>query len=91
MGRRGVHMPTICQFYGILILMHLTRKVHNPPHIHAIYGDYEATFLIDNGEIMFGKFPKSGSDLVKRFIAKYKEQLKEMWEKEIYMKLPPIE
>ena len=28
-------MPTISSFYGIIILMHLTSKEHNPPHIHA--------------------------------------------------------
>ena len=44
------NMPTICQFYGILILMHLTRKEHNPPHIHAYYGDYEATFILKMGK-----------------------------------------
>lgn len=72
----GENMPTICQFYGILILMHLTRKEHNPPHIHAYYGDYEATFYIENGEIMFGDFPKSGIELVKKFIKKYKNGFK---------------
>lgn len=84
-------MPTICQFYGIMILMHLTRKEHNPPHIHAYYGDYEATFLIENGAILFGEFPKSGSVLVRKFIKKYQKELMEMWEKEEYRKLPPID
>lgn len=84
-------MPSICQFYGILIFMHLTRKEHNPPHIHAYYGDYEATFYISNGELMFGKFPKSGCVLVKQFINENREELQEMWDKEIYKKLPPIE
>ena len=49
-------LPTISSFYGIFILMHLTRKEHNPPHIHAIYGDYEATFYIEDGEIYKGNF-----------------------------------
>ena len=71
--------------------MHLTRKEHNPPHIHAYYGDYEATFLISNGEIMFGKFPNSGAELVKKFILKYQKELMEMWETEVYKKLPPID
>ena len=44
-------MPTISSFYGIIILMHLTSKEHNPPHIHAIYGEYEAIFYIESGEI----------------------------------------
>ena len=84
-------MPTISRFYGIIILMHLTQKEHNPPHIHAYYGEYEATFYISSGEIMFGEFPSSGSELVKKFILKYQKELMEMWETEIYKKLPPID
>ena len=84
-------MPSISKFYGILIFMHLTRKEHNPPHIHAYYGDFEASFYIENGEIMYGKFPSFGTELVKRFVLFYKEELLAMWETEIYRKLPPIE
>ena len=84
-------MPTISKFYGIIILMRLTRKEHNPPHIHAVYGEHEATFYISSGKIMNGSFPKSGSELVKRFILKYKNELMEMWETEIYRTLAPIE
>ena len=84
-------MPTISTFYGIIILFHLTRKEHNPPHIHAYYGDYEATFYISTGEIMFGKFPASGTELVKKFILKYQKELQEMWDSEVYKKLPPLE
>ncbi|MBQ7641311.1 MAG: DUF4160 domain-containing protein [Acholeplasmatales bacterium] len=84
-------LPTISSFYGIFILMHLTRKEHNPPHIHAIYGDYEATFYIEDGEIYNGEFPKNGKVLVKEFILKYKNELKEMWDKEVYKKLPPLQ
>ena len=84
-------MPTISMFYGILILMHLTRKEHNPPHIHAYYGQYDAAFLISTGEILHGTFPKNGSELVKTFILKYQNELMIMWETEQYIKLPPIE
>lgn len=59
-------MPTISVFYGIIVLMHITRKEHNPPHVHAYYGDYDASFYISNGEIMNGKFPSSGAELVKK-------------------------
>ena len=84
-------MPSISKFYGILIFMHLTRKEHNPPHIHAYYGDFEASFYIESGEIMYGKFPSSGTELVKKFVLLHKEELLAMWETEIYKKLPPIE
>ena len=84
-------MPSISSFYGILILMHLTRKEHRPPHIHAYYGEYEATFLIATGELYQGTFPSHGQELVKMFIDKYRKELQEMWDKEQYKKLPPIE
>ena len=84
-------MPTISQFYGILIMMHLTRKEHNPPHVHAYYGDYEATFDISTGQLLYGRFPSSGEELVKKFIFTYQNELKEMWETEVYKKLPPID
>lgn len=40
---------------------------------------------------MFGEFPSSGSELVKKFILKYQKELMEMWETETYKKLPPID
>lgn len=83
-------MPTICQFYGIIIFMYLRNKEHNPPHIHAVYGEFEASFLIESGEIFEGKFTKNGTKLVKQFIKENKDKLLEMWVTEKYEKLPPI-
>lgn len=45
-------MPTISYFYGIIIVMYLRNKDHNPPHIHAITQDFDAPFSIATGEIM---------------------------------------
>lgn len=84
-------MPTISMFYGIVILMHLTRKEHKPPHIHAIYGGYDASFLIKTGELYEGKFPNKGQELVKAFIEKYRDELIDMWDTECYRKLPPLD
>ena len=55
-------MPTIASFYGIVIMMFLLDKEHNPPHIHAFYGEFEASFTINDGEIMNGSFPKNGKN-----------------------------
>ena len=84
-------MPTISQFYGIRIVMFLKQKEHNPPHIHAYYGSDQAKFLISNGELMDGEFPKQGRKLIKAFVVKYKKELMEMWQTEKYKKLPPID
>lgn len=83
-------MPTISSFYGILILMHLTRKEHRPPHIHAYYGDDEATFLISSGDLFEGEFPERGKRLVKEFILTNQKDLQEMWDTEVYKKIPPL-
>lgn len=83
-------MPTIASFYGIVIMMFLLDKEHNPPHIHAFYGEFEASFTINDGEIMNGTFPKNGKRLVKQFVSRYKTELLEMWNTGIYKKLPPL-
>lgn len=83
-------MPTISSFYGIVIVMYLRNKEHNPPHIHAITQDFDAPFLIETGEIMEGDFPPKAKALVKEFIQKNRTELEEMWQTEEYTKLPPL-
>ena len=84
-------MPTISTFYGIVIMMYLRDKEHNPPHIHAFYGDNAATFYISNGEIYEGEFPNRAKKMVKEFVLKYQKELLEMWETGEYMKLKGLE
>ena len=84
-------MPTISSFYGITIVMYLRNKEHNPPHVHAITPEFDAPFLIADGEIMEGEFPAKAKAMVKEFKLKYRKELEEMWEKEQYKKLPPLD
>lgn len=83
-------MPTLSNFYGIIIVMYLRNKEHNPPHIHAITQDYDAPFLIETGELIEGEFSSKAKNLVKEFVLKYQKELEEMWETEKYKKLPPL-
>ena len=83
-------MPTISIFHGITIMMYLREKEHNPPHVHAFYGDDAASFYISSGEIFDGNFPLKERQLVKEFIYKNKETLLQMWETGIYKKLEGI-
>ena len=83
-------MPTISYFYGIVIVMYLRGKEHNPPHVHAITQEYDAPFLISTGEIMEGEFPPKAKALVKEFVLTYRQELEEMWETGKYAKLPPL-
>ncbi len=84
-------LPTICHFYGIIVVMYLRNKEHNPPHVHAITQDFDAPFLIATGEIMEGVFPLKAKEMVKEFILTYQKELEEMWETEQYRKLPPLD
>ena len=83
-------MPTICSFKGIMIVMYLRDKEHNPPHVHAIFQDFDAPFLIESGELIEGAFPIKAKEQVKDFILHYQEELIDMWENENYYKLPPL-
>ena len=84
-------MPTISHFYGIIIVMYLRNKEHDPPHVHAITQDFDAPFLIETGELMAGEFPPKAQMMVKDFILEYRKELEEMWETERYRKLPPLD
>ena len=58
-------MPVIARFFGITIKMYLRQKEHNPPHIHAIYGDYSGLFSIESGEMYEGDIPSKEQKLIK--------------------------
>ena len=84
-------MPVISRFYGIVIKMYLRQKEHNPPHIHAIYGEYVGMFSIADGEMFEGDLPQKVQMLVKNFIEFYKGRLLKMWETQQFEVLAPIE
>lgn len=58
--------------------MYLRQREHNPPHIHAIYGDYIGMFSLPNGEMFEGDIPAKEAKLVKNFVIKYGNELLEM-------------
>ena len=73
-------MPTISMFYGILILMYFyDNKKHSRPHIHAEYGEYEASIAIDDGELLSGNLPLSKLKLVQAWIEIHREDLLVDW------------
>ncbi len=51
-------MPILSRFYGIIIKMYFQQKEHNPPHIHAIYGEYVAVISINDFKVLEGELPK---------------------------------
>ena len=83
-------MPVISRFKGITIRMYLRKKEHNPPHVHAVYGEYVGLFSILDGNMFEGDLPIKIQSMVREFINYYKEQLIKMWETQEFIMLSPI-
>jgi len=84
-------LPVISRFYGIVLKMYLRQKEHNPPHVHALYGEYIGVFSIADGDMFEGDIPQKEQQMIERFIVYYRECLLEMWETQEFCVLPPIE
>ena len=84
-------MPEITRFYGILIKMFFTQAEHNPPHFHAIYGDYNGTIDLNTLQMKEGDLPANAKRLVLEWATKYQTELLKMWNEKQITKLPPLE
>lgn len=70
-------MPTISFFYGILIRMYYND--HEPPHFHALYGEFQATVAIDELRVLEGELPRRALDLVLDWAELHQAELRENW------------
>ena len=71
-------MPAISMFYGIIIKMYNNGE-HNPPHFHASYQGYYATFNLD-GELIEGDMPKRQIKFIAAWTEIHKDELIANWE-----------
>ncbi len=84
-------MPVISRFHGIVIKMYLRQREHNPPHVHAIYGDYIGMFSLSDGEMFEGDIPGKEQKMIQAFVLRYAAELLEMWNTQQFSVLSPIE
>lgn len=84
-------MPVLSRFYGIIIRMYFLQKEHNPPHIHAIYGDDVAAITIPDGKVIEGALPNKALEMVKEWVSLNKDELLTMWETQEFKQLSPLE
>ena len=70
-------MPTISSFYGILIRMFYND--HEPPHFHALYGEFQATVAIEELRVLEGELPRRALDLVLDWAELHQDELRENW------------
>ena len=84
-------MPVLSRFYGITIRMYFLQKEHNPPHIHAIYGDDVAAITIADGKVLEGALPSKALEMVREWVSLYEQELLAIWETQDFKHLPPLE
>lgn len=65
-------------------------KEHEPSHIHAIYNEYVGLFNLQTLEMFEGDLPKIAQKLVIEWLKEHKDELQEMWNKQVITKLPPL-
>ena len=83
-------MPVLSRFNGIIIRMYFQQAEHNPPHIHAIYGEDVAAIDINTMEVIEGYLPTKPLGKVREWIDYYRADLIAMWETQEFKTLPPI-
>ena len=84
-------MPVIARFYGIAIKIYFRQSEHNPPHIHALYGEYMGVINIQTLEVMEGDLPPKAVALVQEWMKPFKAELLEIWNTQNFKQLPPLE
>lgn len=84
-------MPVLSSFYGIIIRMYFQQAEHNPPHIHAIYGEDVAAIDIKTGKIIEGHLPPKALSLVQEWTEIHKNDLLNMWETQEFKTISPLE
>lgn len=83
-------MPVIARFYGIIIKMYFLAGEHNPPHFHAIYGEYVGVIDLRTLKMLEGDLPKKALVLVQEWAALHQDALQKMWDSQEFVSLPPL-
>jgi len=82
-------VPTISQFFGILIRMYFDD--HAPPHFHAIYGNEEAVLAVDTLAVVEGHLPRRALSLVLEWASLHRAELRDNWSRaERHEPLKPV-
>jgi hypothetical protein len=71
--------------------MYVQQSEHNPPHIHAVYGEYIGAIDIQTLEMLEGDLPPKALSLVREWMEQHKADLLEIWNTQNFKPLPPLE
>lgn len=86
-------MPTISQFFGILIRMFFDDPP--PPHFHAVYNEHKAVIDIQRLDVIEGRLPRRALSPVLDWAELHQAELLADWElcqaRELPLKIAPLE
>ncbi len=84
-------MPTVSQYFGIVIQMFW----RDPPHFHALYGEFGALIGIRALQVIAGNLPRRAMQLVIEWAIEHRSELMEDWNlcqtKQLPKKIAPLE
>ena len=83
-------MPELSRFYGIVIKMFFIEAEHEPPHVHAVYGEYIGSVDIKTGKMLVGDLPSKAQALIREWLELNRDEALKIWESQEFRKLPPL-
>jgi len=72
-------MPQIGEAFGLVFCVYFFD--HNPPHVHAIYGDDEALLVIESGELLAGSLPGAKLRQAREWLAANQAHAAAAWQR----------
>ena len=84
-------MELLREIYGLIIKMFFQQKEHNPPHFHAVYGEYVGAIDIRTLDMLEGDLPPKALALVREWAAQHQTELLKIWETQEFVQFPPLE
>ena len=70
-------MPEVSRFFGVRIAIYYNE--HDPPHFHAYYQSFDASYSIENGERIKGKMPVNLEKVIIKWSKKHNNVLMKNW------------
>ncbi len=72
-------MPELSRFYGIVIRIFFEAGKHHTAHFHAVYQEFEASFSIEEIDMIAGEFPTKHRRLVEAWAELHQDELLAAW------------
>ncbi len=70
-------MPTVSDFYGIVIRMFYDEHHHNIPHFHAQYAEHKVVINARTLEVIIGEIPSNKLKLVEAWAIIHRAEIDE--------------